>query len=169
MFYSTQWFYKRTVNVLNRLDGRAGCSGLSLFAGARRDFFARHGPYCMASEYSSPEPRTGKAIDVAPRDSACCKQANIIFLQPSILPFILIWRICLHRSFPGPLITIPSRRSLHIFSEKKERNRILTGTWRLYNVASTSIRCIDVEATLYNVMWRIDVVRRCINVEATLN
>ena len=43
MFYSTQWFYKRTVKAQIRLRGRAGWSGPSLPAYAQRHFsMARH-------------------------------------------------------------------------------------------------------------------------------
>ena len=44
MFYSTQWFYKRTVKVLIRLHGCAHWSWPSLSAYARRHVFAWRGP-----------------------------------------------------------------------------------------------------------------------------
>ena len=45
MSCSAQWFYKRTAKVLIRLRGRAGWSGPSLFACARKVVFAWRGPH----------------------------------------------------------------------------------------------------------------------------
>ena len=52
MFYSSQWFYKWTVRVLNRLHRRAGWSGPLLSVYARRYVFTWHGLYvtfCMTN------------------------------------------------------------------------------------------------------------------------